>query len=144
MNSRGVRLVEEEVVGEVISSAGHKVVAGDARLESKEVVSARQPDMRPVREHIPLRSCVVCGNKLPKRQMIRLVAVPRGSVRVDSTGKMQGRGGYICKERDCSDVGLRKGRIEHSFRRTMSNGEWIELESSIEHVFSRNGDSKKW
>ena len=45
MNSRGVRLIEGEVVGEVVSSvdhsAGHKVVAEVARLVSEEVGSAR-------------------------------------------------------------------------------------------------------
>ena len=44
---------------------------------------------------IPMRTCVITGEKLPKKELIRIVRTPDGSVIVDGTGKANGRGAYI-------------------------------------------------
>jgi predicted RNA-binding protein YlxR (DUF448 family) len=44
---------------------------------------------------IPMRSCVVTKEKLPKRELIRIVRTPEGEVVVDPTGKVNGRGVYL-------------------------------------------------
>ena len=44
---------------------------------------------------IPLRTCVVTNEKLPKRELLRIVRTPEGMVEVDVTGKKNGRGAYI-------------------------------------------------
>ena len=44
---------------------------------------------------IPMRTCVITGEKLPKKELIRIVRTPEGSVIVDETGKANGRGAYI-------------------------------------------------
>jgi predicted RNA-binding protein YlxR (DUF448 family) len=46
--------------------------------------------------HVPLRTCVVCKEKKPKRELLRIVRTPEGEVVVDSTGRANGRGGYVC------------------------------------------------
>ena len=47
---------------------------------------------------IPMRSCVVTREKLPKQELIRVVRTPDGSVIVDVTGKANGRGAYLKKD----------------------------------------------
>lgn len=47
---------------------------------------------------IPLRSCVVTKEKLPKKDLLRIVRTPEGSVIVDLSGKANGRGAYIKKD----------------------------------------------
>ena len=47
---------------------------------------------------IPLRSCIVTKERLPKRELLRIVRTPEGKVCVDETGKMNGRGAYIKKD----------------------------------------------
>jgi hypothetical protein len=47
---------------------------------------------------IPMRSCVITGEKLPKKELIRVVRTPEGSVVVDDTGKVNGRGAYLKKD----------------------------------------------
>ena len=47
---------------------------------------------------IPERSCVITGEKLPKRELIRVVRTPLGEVIVDETGKANGRGAYLKKD----------------------------------------------
>lgn len=44
---------------------------------------------------IPMRTCVITGEKLPKKELIRIVRTPDGNVIVDTTGKANGRGAYI-------------------------------------------------
>lgn len=47
---------------------------------------------------IPLRTCVVTKEKLPKQELIRIVRTPLKSVIVDQTGKANGKGAYLKKD----------------------------------------------
>ena len=47
---------------------------------------------------IPMRTCVITKEKLPKYELIRVVRTPEGSVIVDTTGKANGRGAYLKKD----------------------------------------------
>ena len=47
---------------------------------------------------IPMRSCVITGEKLPKKELIRVVRTPEGDVIVDEIGKANGRGAYLKKD----------------------------------------------
>lgn len=47
---------------------------------------------------IPMRSCVITRERLPKQELIRVVRTPDGEIIVDETGKKNGRGAYIKKD----------------------------------------------
>ena len=47
---------------------------------------------------IPLRTCVITKEQLPKQELLRIVRTPEGEVKVDETGKLNGRGAYIKKD----------------------------------------------
>ena len=47
---------------------------------------------------IPMRTCIVTKEKLPKKELIRVVRTPEGVVIVDITGKSNGRGAYLKKD----------------------------------------------
>lgn len=47
---------------------------------------------------IPMRSCVVTREKLPKMELLRIVRTPDGNVLADTTGKLNGKGAYIKKD----------------------------------------------
>lgn len=47
---------------------------------------------------IPMRSCIITKEKLPKQELIRVVRTPEGNVIVDLTGKANGRGAYLKKD----------------------------------------------
>ena len=49
---------------------------------------------------IPMRSCVVTKEKLPKKELIRVVRDNLGNVSIDITGKKNGRGAYLKKDKD--------------------------------------------
>lgn len=47
---------------------------------------------------IPLRTCIITKEKLPKQELIRVVRTPEGSVIIDESGKSNGRGAYLKKD----------------------------------------------
>lgn len=47
---------------------------------------------------IPMRSCVVTHEKLPKSELIRVVRTPEGNVVVDESSKANGRGAYLKRD----------------------------------------------
>lgn len=59
------------------------------------------PKRRP--DHIPMRTCAVCRTVRPKRSMTRLVRTAQGEVVTDPTGRLAGRGTYVCDESGCRD-----------------------------------------
>jgi len=63
---------------------------------------------------------VACGAIEPKRRLVRLVRVSGGGVEVDPGGKRAGRGAYLCPAAECWQAGLRKGRLEHVLRTTLT------------------------
>ena len=64
---------------------------------------------------IPLRMCIGCREMKPKRELIRVVRLPEGQVSLDSTGRMPGRGAYICKNRECLMRAIKQKQIEKTF-----------------------------
>ena len=49
---------------------------------------------------IPMRTCVVTHEQYPKKELIRVVRTPEGTVVVDETGKQNGRGAYLKKDKE--------------------------------------------
>ena len=47
---------------------------------------------------IPMRTCIITKEKLPKKELIRVVRTPEGSTIIDETGKSNGRGAYLKKD----------------------------------------------
>lgn len=47
---------------------------------------------------IPMRSCVITKEKLPKKELVRVVRTPEGNIEIDETGKLNGRGAYLKKD----------------------------------------------
>ena len=69
----------------------------------------------------PQRTCVGCGTVRGKREMVRVVRTPEGSVVADPTGKQAGRGAYLCAQEECWKLGLAKGRLERSLKVKITN-----------------------
>ena len=70
---------------------------------------------------VPQRSCVACGKKLSKRQLVRIVRTPEGTVTADPTGKASGRGSYLCWSLDCWTRGVNKGGLERGLKIGLSD-----------------------
>ena len=64
--------------------------------------TTRKKKLRPVRaKHVPVRTCVSCRESDAKRGLTRIVRSPEGTVQIDPTGRMNGRGAYLCEKPEC-------------------------------------------
>ncbi len=82
-------------------------------------------EVRP--KHIPERTCVGCRDKKPKRELIRVVRTPQGTIEIDARGKKTGRGAYLCKTRDCWETSFNRKRLEHALKIEFSAEQRAEL-----------------
>lgn len=64
---------------------------------------------------IPMRKCVGCGEMKEKKKLIRVVRMPDGRICLDSTGKMNGRGAYLCDDPDCLKKAQKRRSLNRSF-----------------------------
>ena len=81
---------------------------------------------------IPMRSCVVTKEKLPKNELLRIVKGTDGNVLVDITGKINGRGAYIKK-----DIAvLEKAKKNKILERVLETAISIEVYEEIEKIIN--------
>jgi predicted RNA-binding protein YlxR (DUF448 family) len=80
-------------------------------------------------KHVPLRTCVACRQVRPKRELLRIVRTPQGHVELDGTGKKTGRGAYLCANRACWELALRKRRLEHELETDIAAADLANLET---------------
>jgi predicted RNA-binding protein YlxR (DUF448 family) len=68
----------------------------------------------------PLRTCLGCGQKGLKGDLVRIVMVD-GVLTVDAQGRLPGRGAYVCPREGCIELLLKKkGRLSYSLRASLS------------------------
>ena len=65
------------------------------------------------------RMCMGCNSKKDKRELIRIVMSKDGNIVVDKTGKLQGRGAYICDSIECLEKLIKTKRLEKVFDTTI-------------------------
>ena len=84
---------------------------------------------------IPMRQCVGCGLMKNKKDMIRVIKTATGEILLDRTGRQNGRGAYICDDRDCLIKARKNKGLERSFRQQIS----AEVYDSLEKEFDADG-----
>ena len=72
-----------------------------------------------MQKKIPQRQCMGCRERKAKRDMIRVVRCTDGAVRLDFSGKMNGRGAYVCPDPECLKKALRSKALDRSLEVTI-------------------------
>lgn len=62
---------------------------------------------------IPMRSCIITRERLPKKDLLRIVRTPEGTIEIDLTGKMNGRGAYVKKDIEV----IKKAKVNKALER---------------------------
>jgi uncharacterized protein len=65
---------------------------------------------------IPQRTCAVCRQVKGKKEMVRLVRTPGGTIEIDTTGKKEGRGAYLCRDWACWEKAPKGKQLERAFK----------------------------
>lgn len=76
------------------------------------------------------RVCIACGEMKPKAELLRFVKTAEG-ILPDETGKLQGRGAYICNDPNCFQLAIRKKSFKKAFRGEDSEKAYETLRSMI-------------
>ncbi len=79
----------------------------------------------------PERQCMGCNEKKLKKELIRIVRTPEGTVELDFTGKKSGRGAYICHSKACLKKVRKSGRISKLFECSVTEEVWDALEEEL-------------
>lgn len=77
------------------------------------------------------RSCIGCNIKKDKKELIRIVKQQDGKVLVDKTGKMCGRGAYICGDKECLEKVIKTNKLERILETKLSNEIYNELRGVV-------------
>ena len=64
---------------------------------------------------VPMRMCVGCREMKPKKELLRVVRSPEGTVSIDATGRKPGRGAYVCFSAECLKKAIKQKQLEPAF-----------------------------
>ena len=82
---------------------------------------------------IPMRSCVVTREKLPKAELLRIVKTTDGTVIGDVSGKVNGRGAYIKKDIEVLEKAIKSKVLERQLETTISMDVYDKIRKIIEN-----------
>lgn len=83
---------------------------------------------------IPLRQCVGCGEMKGKKDMLRVLKTAENEICLDTTGKKNGRGAYICRSRECLQKTGRNKGLERSFKMSIPKEVYETLEKEFDSL----------
>ena len=81
---------------------------------------------------IPLRTCIISKEKLPKQELIRVVKNNENQVFVDLTGKSNGRGAYIKRDSEVLEKAIKSKTLERHLEVVIPDNVYEELRMIIE------------
>ena len=81
---------------------------------------------------IPLRTCVVSHESLPKSELLRIVRTPDGDIEVDLTGKLNGRGAYIKRDISILESAQRSKVLEKKLECKIEDSVYEQIKNIIE------------
>lgn len=85
------------------------------------------------RKKIPLRKCVACNENKPKQELIRVVKSKEGHLDIDLTGKMNGRGAYLCPSQECLDKSKMNKQLSKALKINIPDELYDRVRNIIEH-----------
>ncbi len=83
---------------------------------------------------IPLRQCVGCGEMKGKKEMLRVLKTTEGPIVLDTTGKKNGRGAYLCKSVECLKKAKKNKGLERSFKMSIPDEVYEDLEKEFGEI----------
>jgi len=83
---------------------------------------------------IPLRQCVGCHEMKNKNELIRILKTENEDIIIDTTGKKNGRGAYICPNGECLEKAISSKGLERSFKMPVSIEIYDNLKKELEKI----------
>ena len=81
-----------------------------------------------------MRQCVGCGSMKTKKEMMRVLKTAEEGIILDTTGKKNGRGAYLCVSMECLQKARKNKGLERSFKMSIPNEVYDKLEKEFGEV----------
>ena len=81
---------------------------------------------------IPMRQCVGCGEMKNKKELMRVLKTAEDSIVLDMTGRKNGRGAYLCMDKECLAKARKNKGLERSFKMSIPKEVYENLEKEFE------------
>ena len=81
-----------------------------------------------------MRKCVGCGEMKPKKELMRVLRTEEEEFVLDTTGKKNGRGAYICYSRECFHKAVKNKGLERSFKQGIPAEVYERLEREMNEI----------
>ncbi len=78
---------------------------------------------------IPQRKCIVCGSLKDKEDLLRIVKNKEEGILIDESGKLNGRGAYVCKDESCIKGLKKSNKLNQAFKMKIDDDIYEELEA---------------
>ncbi len=88
----------------------------------------------PGTKKIPQRQCIGCGQMKDKKELIRILKTPENEIKIDTTLKKNGRGAYICKDKECLVKAIKQKGLERSFKMAIDVSIYDELKKEFDEL----------
>lgn len=86
---------------------------------------------------IPMRQCVGCGEMRNKREMMRVLKSAEGPIVLDTTGKKNGRGAYLCRTKECLHRARKNKGLERSLKMAIPDEIYENLKKEFDEDVQR-------
>ena len=83
---------------------------------------------------IPMRQCTGCREMKSKKEMIRVLKTTEDEIVLDTTGKKNGRGDYLCFSRDCLEKAMKNHGLERSLKAGIPDEVYERLKKELEDI----------
>ncbi|MDO4345271.1 MAG: YlxR family protein [Eubacteriales bacterium] len=83
---------------------------------------------------IPMRKCVGCQEMKSKKEMMRILHTPEDEIVIDTTGRKNGRGAYLCFSKECFEKAVKSKGLERSLKVKVSPEVYDSLKKEIEQI----------
>ena len=80
----------------------------------------------------PERRCIGCGEHFLKKELIRIVRQPNGEIALDLTGKLSGRGAYVCPRLACLRRARKARRAESALECAIPEEVYDQMEAELD------------
>ena len=86
---------------------------------------------------IPMRQCIGCSEMKSKKELLRVLKTAEGEIKLDATGKMNGRGAYLCFSQECLKKAIKSKGLERSFQMKIPSEVYENLSKEFEEKYDR-------
>ena len=83
---------------------------------------------------IPLRKCVGCQEMKGKKEMLRILRTEDGQVCLDTSGKKNGRGAYLCYSAACFERAVKSKALERALKTAITADTYADLKTEIDAI----------